>query len=70
MMTAVAATTNVAMINGSSNLIKTYATGVITSTSCGTDQTLSVAVIGYNNLETTEKPYWIVQAAMGTSWGN
>jgi hypothetical protein len=68
MMLAVKYATTVAMINGASSLIKTYASGVITSTSCGTDQTLSVAVIGYN--KTNEKPYWIVQAAMGTSWGN
>jgi hypothetical protein len=58
MVTALASSAAVAQIDGSSNLIKTYTSGVITSPSCGSLQNMNVAVVGYN--QTSDKPYYVV----------
>jgi len=68
MIAAVNEKAAVAMIDASSMLISTYQSGVITSAQCGTSQNLTVAVVGYN--QTAEKKHFVIQASLGTTWGN
>jgi len=58
MIAAVNEKAAVAMIDASSTLISTYQSGVITSATCGTEQNLTVAVVGYNQV--ADKKHFII----------
>jgi C1A family cysteine protease len=58
-------------IEADSLVFQFYSSGVIDSSSCGTDLDHGVLAVGYDSAPTTEKKaYWIVKNSWGSGWGD
>jgi C1A family cysteine protease len=58
----------VAIDASSTTIFKSYSSGVISSTLCGTDVDHGVLVVGYGT-DASLGDYWILKNSWGTSWG-
>ena len=56
-------------MDASQNVFQQYTSGVITSTTCGTNLDHAILAVGYST-GTGAGDYWIVENSWGTSWGN
>jgi len=54
-------------IEADTYVFQTYSSGVITSSSCGTQLDHAVAAVGYDSTAIT--PYYIVRNSWGSGWG-
>ena len=36
---------------------------------CGTELNHAITIVGYSNLDSDSKPYWIVRNSWGADWG-
>lgn len=57
-------------VQGSSPLLKSYASGILSSTACGTKIDHAVVIVGYS-ISTTQNgvSYYIVRNSWGADWG-
>jgi len=50
-------------------VFQTYTSGIISSTTCGTNLDHGVLVVGYGTDATTKQDYWILKNSWGPTWG-
>lgn len=55
-------------VSAGTTYFKTYTSGILTSSACGTAVDHAVNIIGWG-YNTTAGSYWIVRNSWGTSWG-
>ena len=55
-------------IEADTRYFQSYSSGVLTSTSCGTNLVHGVLIVGYGDVN--EQKYWLVKNSWGTSWGD
>jgi len=56
-------------IEADKSVFQLYSSGVLDSSSCGTNLDHGVLIVGYGNDPTTGLDYWKVKNSWGTSWG-
>jgi C1A family cysteine protease len=66
---AVAMTPVSVAIEADQSVFQLYSSGVLDSTSCGTQLDHGVLVVGYGTDSTLGKDYWKVKNSWGTTWG-
>jgi C1A family cysteine protease len=57
-------------IEADQRIFQSYSSGVITSSTCGTDLDHGVLIVGYGTESTTGIDYWLVKNSWSTSWGD
>lgn len=55
-------------VNASSSAFRSYKSGIVNSTSCGTTTNHAILAVGYGS--ENGKPYYIVRNSWGSSWGD
>jgi hypothetical protein len=56
-------------IEADKSVFQNYVSGVLDSTSCGTNLNHGVGLVGYGTDSSSGKPYWTVRNSWGTAWG-
>ena len=51
-------------------VFQTYKSGVLDSSSCGTNLDHAVLVVGFGNDAATGLDYWLVKNSWNTTWGD
>ena len=57
-------------IEADTRIFQSYSSGVITSSSCGTDLDHGVLIVGYGTEPETQIDYWLVKNSWSSSWGD
>lgn len=57
-------------IEADTRIFQSYSSGVITSSSCGTDLDHGVLIVGYGTESETGVDYWLVKNSWSSSWGD
>jgi C1A family cysteine protease len=57
-------------IEADTRIFQSYSSGVITSSSCGTELDHGVLIVGYGTEPETQIDYWLVKNSWSSSWGD
>jgi C1A family cysteine protease len=57
-------------IEADQRIFQSYSSGVITSSSCGTELDHGVLIVGYGTEPETQIDYWLVKNSWSSSWGD
>jgi len=57
-------------IEADKRVFQTYTSGVLDSTSCGTNLDHAVLAVGYGTDEASGLDYWLVKNSWNTTWGD
>ena len=57
-------------IEADTRIFQSYSSGVITSSSCGTDLDHGVLIVGYGTEPETQIDYWLVKNSWSSTWGD
>ena len=57
-------------IEADQTVFRTYASGVLDSTSCGTKLDHAVLAVGYGKDQETGLDYWLIKNSWNTTWGD
>jgi KDEL-tailed cysteine endopeptidase len=57
-------------IEADTRIFQSYSSGVITSSSCGTELDHGVLIVGYGTEPETQIDYWLVKNSWSTTWGD
>lgn len=68
MQSAIYTTPNTVYVEANQPVFQQYTSGVITSSSCGTNTDHAILAVGYHT-STSGDNYWIVENSWGTGWG-
>jgi C1A family cysteine protease len=57
-------------IEADTRIFQSYSSGVITSSSCGTDLDHGVLIVGYGTEPENQLDYWLVKNSWSSTWGD